>query len=93
VTGRFLPEKYKPAWLEVSFRFMHYGNALFPHINAGELFVWLGIATGVQKLGLSIADLSVRYLLAGLVVMLISGTVTEKLYALLDARTPRAEAA
>lgn len=89
IMGRFLPEKFKPAWLEVSFRIMHYSMGIFPHINPGEIFTWMGIASGIQKLNLSLADLAVRYLLAGMTVMLISGILTEKIYGFLEAREAR----
>ena len=75
--GRFLPEKYKPAFYDSAVSFVHPITGLFPHANAGELFVYLGIATGVQQAGGSIGDLAVRYLLVGMVVILIRGIVTE----------------
>ncbi|NTW72059.1 MAG: PTS sorbitol transporter subunit IIC [Eubacteriaceae bacterium] len=77
--GKFLEEKYKPAFYDSAVSFAHPILGLFPHANAGELFVWLGISSGITTLGLPISGLAVRYLLAGLVVILIRGIVTEKI--------------
>lgn len=92
--GRFLPEKYKPAFYDSAVSFVHPPLGLFPHVNPGELFVWAGIATGVQQGygDLAMADLAVRYLLVGLVVILIRGVVTERITAILWARRVTAEA-
>lgn len=84
--GRFLPEKYKPAFYDSAVSFVHPITGIFPHANPGELFVFLGIAVGVQKLGYGTADLAVRYLIVGLVVILIRGIVTEYLTAHMIAR-------
>ncbi len=75
--GRFLPEKYKPAFYDSAVSFVHPVTAFFPYANAGELFVWLGIANGIQKAGYSMAPLAVRYFLIGIVVIFIRGVVTE----------------
>jgi PTS system glucitol/sorbitol-specific IIC component len=84
--GRFLPERYKPAFYDSAVSFVHPITGIFPHANAGELFVYLGIAGGITTLGLNPSDLAVRYLLVGLVVILIRGILTEFLTARMLAR-------
>jgi PTS system glucitol/sorbitol-specific IIC component len=84
--GRFLPERYKPAFYDSAVSFVHPITGIFPHANAGELFVYLGIAGGITTLGLNTSDLAVRYLLVGLVVILIRGILTEFLTARMLAR-------
>jgi PTS system glucitol/sorbitol-specific IIC component len=84
--GRFLPERFKPAFYDAAVSYVHPPLGIFPHINPGELFVWLGIATGIQTLGLSPIPLAIRYLLIGLVVIFIRGIVTERITAVMWAR-------
>lgn len=79
--GRFLPERFKPAFYDSAVSFVHPILGIFPHANPGELFVYVGIATGIQQLGYGLGDLAVRYMLVGLVVIFIRGIVTETITA------------
>ncbi|MFM1655680.1 PTS glucitol/sorbitol transporter subunit IIC [Brevibacillus sp. B_LB10_24] len=75
--GRFLPEHQKPAFYDSTVSFCHPITGLFPHANPAELFVYMGIATGITNLGLSLGPLAMRYFLVGIVVILIRGVITE----------------
>lgn len=81
--GQFLKEEEKPAFYDAAVSMVHPVTGLFPYANAGELFVFLGIANGVVEAGYSQGSLAVRYFLAGIVVILIRGVITEKLTKLL----------
>ena len=88
--GRFLPERLKPAFYDSAVSFVHPILGIFPHANPGELFVYLGIAAGIQQLGYGLGDLAVRYLLVGLVVIFIRGIVTEAITAKMMSRAAKA---
>ena len=77
--GRFLPEKYKPAFYDAAVSFVHPILGLFPHANPAELFVYMGIAQGIQQLGLPVGELAIRYFIVGVIVILIRVMVTERL--------------
>lgn len=85
--GRFVKEEEKPAFYDATVSFIHPVTGLLPYANAGELFVFLGIANGVKEAGYSQGSLAVRYLLAGVVVILLRGIVTERLTKFLIRRT------
>lgn len=76
--GKFLDEKYKPAFYDSAVSFMHAVTGLFPHANGGELFVYLGIANGVQTAGGSIGSLAVWYFIVGCIVIFIRGLLCER---------------
>jgi PTS system glucitol/sorbitol-specific IIC component len=89
--GRWFPERLKPAFYDSAVSFVHPPLGLFPHINPGEIFVWLGIAQGIslappKGLGLDLTPLAVRYLLVGLVVIYLRGLTTEWITGWLMAR-------
>jgi PTS system glucitol/sorbitol-specific IIC component len=91
--GRFLPESKKPAFYDATVSFVHPILGLFPHANAGEYFVWAGIAAGITSQNLPIGDLAVRYLLVGLVVIFMRGCTTEVIFRIMSRRTPKAQVA
>ncbi len=77
--GVFIEEKHKPAFYDSAVSFCHPITGLFPHANSGELFVWLGVANGLLALHLPLGPLAVRYFIAGLVVILLKGMLTERI--------------
>jgi len=89
--GRFLRERHKPAFYDSAVSFVHPVTTFFPYANAGELFVWLGVAAGVTKLGESPVPLAIRYFLVGIVVILIRGICTELITGYLIRREGKTE--
>ncbi|WP_211220390.1 PTS glucitol/sorbitol transporter subunit IIC [Acidipropionibacterium thoenii] len=76
--GRFLPERYKPAYYDATVSFVHPVTAFFPHANGAELFVWAGVSAGVLKVDSgAYARLAALYFLVGLIVILMRGLVTQ----------------
>ena len=89
--GRFLRERHKPAFYDSAVSFAHPVTTFFPYANAGELFVWLGVAAGVTKLGESPVPLAIRYFLVGIVVIFIRGVCTELITGYLIRREDKTE--
>jgi PTS system glucitol/sorbitol-specific IIC component len=85
--GRFLPERYKPAFYDSAVSFCHPVTSFFPHANAGEIFVWAGVSAGVLKVNPNaFAKLAVLYFIVGIVVIFIRGVVTQWITTLLIRR-------
>lgn len=78
--GKFLPERRKPGFEDALGTTVHPLTSLFPHIVPAELFIWLGVANGITKLGLSTAPLAIRYIITGLILGLVRGILTEKIF-------------
>ena len=75
--GRYLPERYKPAYFASVSYHCHTSSGIFQHINPAELFLWLGIANGVMARGCDLFPLALRYMAAGLIANFVSGYMTE----------------
>lgn len=84
--GKLLPEKSKPGYEDALGTTAHPLTSLFPHVVPSELFVWLGVAAGIQALGLPVTSLALRYIAAAMVIGLIRGIVTEYLFLRLSKR-------
>ncbi|GAA5415748.1 PTS system glucitol/sorbitol-specific EIIC component [Paraliobacillus ryukyuensis] len=84
--GRFVKEKQKPAFFDSLVSFLHPVTSLFPYANAGELFVYLGVANGLTQAGYATSELAIRFFLVGIVVMFLRGVITEQLTKILAKR-------
>ena len=52
--AKFLPQRQRAGYIDAVSTTNGPMLSLFPHANPAELFIWLGIAEGVQRLGHSI---------------------------------------
>lgn len=77
--GKYLPEKFKPAFFASTSFFCHTSSGVFSQINPAEILVWVGISTGISQLGYSTVPLAIRYMVVGMGANFISGFVTEKI--------------
>lgn len=84
--GRFLPEKCKPGFEDALGRCVHPLTSIFPHIVPAELWIWLGIASGVTALGLDVMPLAIRAVIVGVVMGGVGGFLTEKIFVMLAQR-------
>lgn len=84
--NRFVEEKYKTAVYDCEMTILHPLTGIFPHVCPAELFIFMGIAEGITSLGYNKNVLAVWYLLTGLILCLIRGIVTERVYAIMQKR-------
>lgn len=84
--GRFLKQEYKVGFYDATVSFLHPVTGLFPHANPGELFVWIGIAAGLETLGMDLGPLAMWYFIVGLILIFCRGIITEKIYNYLVAK-------
>lgn len=84
--GRFVEEKYKPTYYNSCVSFLRPVTGLFPYANPGKLFVYIRTATGITKLNPPLGDLAVYYSIIGIIVILIRGVLTEKIYSRLTSK-------
>jgi PTS system glucitol/sorbitol-specific IIC component len=84
--GRFLPERYRPAFYDSAVSFVHPITGLFPHATAGELFVHLASRRASPASAAPWVTWPSATSLVGLLVILIRGIVTELITARMTAR-------
>ena len=75
--GKFLPERMKPSYYASASYHCHTNSGIFNHINPGEIFIYLGIASGIETLGLNMYELGLRYMLIGFIANFMSGWATD----------------
>lgn len=84
--GFVLPEKSKPGFEDALTTLAHPMSTAFPGVVTPELVAWLSICAGLRVHGLSVTQLALRYVLTAVVVGLIRGIVTERIFVRLAAR-------
>ncbi|EPY4136471.1 PTS glucitol/sorbitol transporter subunit IIC [Klebsiella variicola] len=84
--GFVLPEKSKPGFEDALTTLAHPMSTAFPGVVTPELVAWLSICAGLRVHGLSVTQLALRYVLTAVVVGLIRGIVTERIFLRLAAR-------
>ena len=75
--GRYLPEKYKPAYFASASYHCHTNSGIFHHVNPAELFLWLGIANGVLARGCDLFRVGLRHVVSGGLATGVAGYATE----------------
>ena len=85
-TAKFLPQRMRAGYIDAVGTANGPMMSLFPHTNPAELFVWLGIANGVQALGLPTSGLAIRFFIAGWLLALVRALITEFIWVFLAKR-------
>ena len=78
--GKFLPQRQRASFIDIVATTSGPMMSIFPHVNPAEFFVWWGIASGVDALGISTIPLAIRFFIAGWVLAVCRGFITEGLW-------------
>ena len=89
--NRFVEEKYKIALYDCEMTILHPLTGMFPHVCPAELFIFMGIASGITELGYDKNVLAIWYLAVGILLCLIRGIVTERMFSLMQGRKNKKE--
>ena len=79
ITGKFLPERCKPAFYDATTAIAHPFDGLFPWVHPAEIMVIMGLAQGLEKLGLPLANFFIRAIMVSIIIGTIRGIVTERI--------------
>lgn len=79
ITGKFLPERCKPAFYDATTAIAHPFDGLFPWVHPAEIMVIMGLAQGIEALGLPLAQFFIRAILAAIIIGTVRGAITEKI--------------
>jgi len=79
ITGKFLPERCKPAFYDATTAMAHPFDGLFPWVHPAEIMVIMGLAQGLEKLGLPLGQFFIRAIIVAIIVGTIRGAITERL--------------
>ncbi|HOC05986.1 MAG: PTS glucitol/sorbitol transporter subunit IIC [Bacillota bacterium] len=92
ISAKFTPDHCKPAYADAYLTFLHPSAGLFPHVHASEVWVYMGLATGIMNAGLNANQFAVRAFLVVIPIMLIRGIVTERITVMLLKRAEKKKA-
>ena len=73
ISAKFTPDHCKPAYADAYLTFLHPSAGLVPHVHASEVWVYMGLATGIMNAGLNANQFAVRAFLVVIPIMLIRG--------------------
>lgn len=86
LAGKFLPEDQKIGYLDAKLSMVHPILGIFPHVQAPQLWVYMGIASGVMALGYDGSAFAIRALISALIMMPIRAYSTTFVYKLIKKR-------
>lgn len=79
ITGKFLPERCKPAFYDAITAIAHPFDGLFPWVHPAEIMVIMGLAQGLEKLGLPLGQFFIRAIVVAVILGTIRAVITERI--------------